>query len=79
MGFQEARVKAGDFFVSFQGIEEGRYLGRSWKILRLWEDIAKIILGTVGLRGLGDLMTIKAETPEKCTCFSVSQVHEDPG
>lgn len=54
LGFQEAGVNAGDFFVSFQGMEEGRHLGRSWETLRLWEDTAKIILGSVELRGLNN-------------------------
>lgn len=75
--FQESWVNAGEFFVSFQSMEEGRHLGRSWEILRLWEITAKIILGAVELRGLNNLLKIKAETPEKCT-VSVLQVHEDP-
>lgn len=53
-------------------------LGRSWEILRLCEDTAKLILGALELRGLNNLVKIKAETAEKCTCFSVLQVHEDP-
>lgn len=75
--FQESWVNASEFFVSFQSMEEGRHLGKSWEILRLWEITAKIILGAVELRGLNNLLKIKAETPEKCT-VSVLQVHEDP-
>lgn len=37
-------------------------LGRSWEILRLWEDTAKLILGALELRGLNNLVKIKAET-----------------
>lgn len=57
-------------------MEEGRHLGRCWEILRLWEDTAEIILGAVELGGSQQLDEDKS--PEKCTCFSVLQVHENP-
>lgn len=58
--------------------EDTSRLGRSWEILRRWEDTAKMISGAVELRGLNVLMKVKTETTGKSACFSVLQVHEDP-
>lgn len=40
LGFQEAGVKAGDFFVSFQGMEEGE-AGQYWGFGRIEKRLSR--------------------------------------
>lgn len=76
MGFQKARVNRWWFFCFLSRYGRGKTPGEMLGNTKALRGYSKDYLGSC--RAQGSQQLDEDKSPEKCTCFSVLQVHENP-